>query len=216
MTGGGFDSNAIVHKLGKPWTFRSPGVSIKPYPSGSLMQPAMTELSHLIQQEKIDASHIERVDVGTNRNMPNALIHHHPKTGLEAKFSMEFCMAALLLYGRAGLSEFTDEVVNRPEEQNLIERVHFSVNPVAEAAGYNKMTTILEIRLQNGRTINGRADFAKGSPAIPMSFDEVAAKFLDCAGFAKWSPQRAKATIELVRRLETLTDVRTVTTLVSI
>jgi 2-methylcitrate dehydratase PrpD len=214
--GGGFDSNAIVHKLGKPWTFRSPGVSIKPYPSGSLTHPAMTELSHLIQKEKIDASHIERVDVGTNRNMPNALIHHRPKTGLEAKFSMEFCMAALLLYGRAGLSEFTDEVVNRPEVRNLIERVHFGVNPVAEAAGYNKMTTIIEIRLQDGRTVAGRADFAKGSPAIPMSFDEVGAKFLDCAAFAKWPSQRAKATIELVRRLETLTDVRTVTALLSI
>jgi 2-methylcitrate dehydratase PrpD len=155
------------------------------------------------------------VDVGTNRNMPNALIHHRPKTGLEAKFSMEFCMAALLLYGKAGLAEFTDEVVNRPEVQKMIERVHFGVNPVAEAAGYNKMTTILEIRLQDGRTVKGRADFAKGSPAIPMSYEEVADKFLDCAAFAKWPAERAKATIELVRHLETLQDVRKLTELLS-
>ena len=39
--GGGFDPNAIVGRLGKPWTFASPGVSIKPYPSGSLSHPAM-------------------------------------------------------------------------------------------------------------------------------------------------------------------------------
>jgi 2-methylcitrate dehydratase PrpD len=213
--GGGFDAKAIVHKLANPWTFRSPGVSIKPFPSGSLTHPAMTELSRLIQKEKIDGSHIERIDVGTNRNMPNALIHHHPKTGLEAKFSMEFCMASLLLYGRAGLAEFTDEVVNRPEVQKMIERVHFGVNPVAEAAGYNKMTTIIGIRLQDGRTIDGRADFAKGSPAIPMSYDEVSAKFLDCAGFAKWPIQRAKATIDLVRALETVSDIRALTALLS-
>ena len=152
----------------------------------------MTELSRLIRVEKIDARQIERVDVGTNRNMPNALIHHHPKTGLEAKFSMEFCMAALLLYGKAGLTEFTDEVVNRPEVQNMIGRIRFGVNPVAEAAGYNKMTTILDIRLQDGRTISGRADFARGSPAIPMSYEETAAKFLDCAAFARWPPGQSE------------------------
>ena len=124
-------------------------------------------------------------------------------------------VAALLLYGKAGLSEFTNEVVNRPEVQNMIERVRFGVHPVAEAAGYNKMTTMLEIRLQNGRTLTGRADFAKGSPAIPMSYDEVADKFLDCAAFAKWPTQRAKAMIDLVHKLETVTDVRKLTELVS-
>jgi 2-methylcitrate dehydratase PrpD len=77
------------------------------------------------------------------------------------------------------------------------------------------MTTMLEIRLQNGRTITGRADFAKGSPAIPMSYDEVADKFLDCAAFAKWPTQRAKAMIDLVHKLETVTDVRKLTELVS-
>jgi 2-methylcitrate dehydratase PrpD len=213
--GGGYDPAAIVHKLGRPWTFRSPGISIKPYPSGSLTHPAMTELSRLIQAGNIDARNVERVDVGTNRNMPNALIHHHPKTGLEAKFSMEFCMAALLLYGKAGLAEFTDEVVNRPEVRNMMQRVHFGVNPVAEAAGYNKMTTILEIRLQDGSTRTGRADFAKGSPAIPMSYAEVAGKFLDCAAFAKWPTERAKATVELVRKLELLSDVRKLTSMLA-
>jgi 2-methylcitrate dehydratase PrpD len=209
--GGSFDPKAIVHKLGNPWTFRSPGVSIKPYPSGSLTHPALTELSRLIQKEKIDARQVERVDVGANRNMPNALIHHHPKTALEGKFSMEFCVAAMLLYGKVGLSQFSDEVVNRPEVQAMIERVHFGVNPVAEAAGYNKMTTILDIRLQNGRVISGRADFAKGSPAIPMTADEAADKFLDCAAFARFPIVQARRVVDLVRKLETTSDIRILT-----
>ena len=49
-----------------------------------------------------------KVRVGTNRHMPNALIHHRPKNELQAKFSMEFCMAILLLERKAGLAEFTD------------------------------------------------------------------------------------------------------------
>jgi 2-methylcitrate dehydratase PrpD len=126
---------------------------------------------------------------------------------------MEFCMAALLLFGKAGLTIFTDEVVNRPETQSMIGRVHFGVHPEAEAAGYNKMTTILDIRLKNGQTIHGRADFGKGSPADPMSYDDVVAKFLDCATHAKWPEAKASAIVEHVSHLEEIEDVRTLTAL---
>ena len=211
--GGGYDPEAILNKLGNPWTFRSPGVSIKPFPSGSLTHPGMTEMSRLIRANNIRAQDVETVAVGTNRNMPNALIHHRPKDSLQAKFSMEFCMSALLLYGKAGLNEFTDEVVNRPEVQSMIGRVHFGVHPVAEAAGYNKMTTIIDIRMRDGKKISGRADFGKGSPANPMNYDEVAAKFLDSASFAKWPGEKARGVVEMVRGLENVADVRALTAL---
>jgi 2-methylcitrate dehydratase PrpD len=211
--GGGYDAGAL--KLGQPWTFAAPGVSIKPYPSGSLTHPAMTAMLGLIHEHAIQPSQVESVSVGTNRNMPNALIHHRPTDSLQAKFSMEFCMAALLLYGRAGLSEFTDEVVRRAEIQEMIGRVHFGVNQEAEAAGYNRMTSIVEIRLKDGRKVSGREDFAKGSPAKPMSYAEVAAKFEDCAAFAKWPRDKSKAVIEMVRKLEELPNVRTLTALCS-
>jgi 2-methylcitrate dehydratase PrpD len=211
--GGGFDSTAIMNKLGKPWTFVSPGVSIKPFPSGSLTHPGMTEMLRLITENHIVGDQVEHVQVGANKNNLNALIHHRPTDNLQAKFSMEFCLAVLLLYGKAGLSEFTDEVVNRPAVQAMIRRIDFAVDPVAEAAGYNKMTTLISIRLKDGRTVSGRADFAKGSPAIPMSYGEVAAKFLDCAAFAKWPDSKAKAIVETVRKLDELADVRRLTAL---
>jgi 2-methylcitrate dehydratase PrpD len=75
------------------------------------------------------------------------------------------------------------------------------------------MTTIIDIHMKDGRTISGRADFAKGSPANPMSFDEVAAKFTDCAGAAKWPEEKAKAIIGAVKMLEDLKDVRELTVL---
>jgi 2-methylcitrate dehydratase PrpD len=43
---------------------------------------------------------------------------------------------------------------------------------------------------------------AKGNPANPMSYDEVAAKFLDCAAFAKWPAAKTKAIVDVVRNLE--------------
>jgi 2-methylcitrate dehydratase PrpD len=147
--------------------------------------------------------------------MESTLLHHHPKTGLQAKFSMEFCMAILLLDGNADQTKYTDAVVTRDDVQKMIERVHFYVDPEAEAAGYDKMTTILKITLKDGRTISGRAAFGKGSPANPMSYDEVADKFRGCAAFADWPSEKASQVIELVRKLEDVQDVRTLTALCS-
>ena len=124
-------------------------------------------------------------------------------------------MAILLLERRGALPEFTDEVVNRADVQELIGRVNFGVHTEAEAAGYDKMTTIIDINLRDGRTISGRADFGKGSPANPMSYDEVADKFRGCAEFAEWSDNRAEDVIDMVRELEDVASVRELTALLS-
>ena len=201
--GGGYDPAAIRGKLGNPWTFDSPGVSIKPHPSGSLTHPGMGLMLELIRQHHIRPQQVRRVRVGTNQNMPNALIHHRPKTELNAKFSMEFCIAILLLERRAGLAQFTDEVVNQPDVVAMIEKIEFGVHPEAEAAGYDKMTTIIDVELADGRVISGRADFGKGSPTNPMTDEELEGKFHECTEWGGLSRQNSH---EVAHRVWTLTD----------
>jgi 2-methylcitrate dehydratase PrpD len=175
----------------------------------------MTEMVELIRKNTIKPGDVQEVDVGTNHNNMNALLRHHPVNGLEAKFSMEYSMAVLLVHGKAGLSEYTDAAVNQPAVQEMIKRIHFYVDPEAEAAGYDKMTTIIRIHLKDGRIITGRADFGKGSPANPMSYDEVANKFRQSAEYAKWPEAKIREIIGLVRNLETATDMRKLTALCS-
>lgn len=203
--GGSFDPDSIVNRLGNPWTFASPGISLKPYPSGSLTHPAMTELARLIETNNIEASQVERVDIGANHNMTTTLLHHQPQTGLQAKFSMEFCLAILLLERKAGLSEFTDEVVRRPDVQAMIQRINFYVDPEAEAAGFDKMTSLLKIHLKDGRIISGRAEFAKGSPANPMSFADTEAKFRGCAEYAQWPREKTDRLVAFVKTIDSAT-----------
>jgi len=62
--GGSFDPGAIMDRLGKPWTFTSPGISLKPYPSGSLSHPAMTELARLINAHKLQPTQVQKLDIG--------------------------------------------------------------------------------------------------------------------------------------------------------
>jgi 2-methylcitrate dehydratase PrpD len=213
--GGSYDPAAIFNKLGKPWTFASPGISLKPYPSGSLTHPAMSAVLRLVRENNVIPDQVEKLDVGTNHNMPNVLIYHRPQTGLEGKFSMEFCIAILILKRRAVLGQFTDATVKRPDVQDMMRRITFYVDPEAEAAGFDKMTSLITIHLKDGRVLSGRADFAKGSPTDPMSFDETAMKFTGCAEYAGWQRHDIDAIIEYVKKLDGQLDISKLSSLLT-
>jgi len=213
--GGGYSADMIDGRLGSPWTFASPGVSIKPHPSGSLTHPGMSVMLELIRRHDLKPERVKRVAVGTNHNMPNALIHHRPRNELQAKFSMEFCMAILLIERKAGLAQFTESIVNRSDVQALIRRVDFGVHPEAEAAGFDKMTTIIEVELDDGTTVKGSADFGKGSPANPMTDRELEQKFLECAEWGGVDAAAARRIADLVWKIEELGDVRELTRLLT-
>src|ERR1700680_2083018 len=88
----------------------------------------------------------------------------------------------------------------------MIKRVNFYIDPVAKNAGLDKMTSILKITMKNGKVFSGRAEFAKGSPSNPMSYDEVADNCKGCAECAKCPTAKAESAIASVKSLENLSD----------
>jgi len=69
--------------------------------------------------------------------------------------------------------------------------------------------------LRDGRVITGRADFAKGSPANPMSFDEAATKFRGCAEYANWPKVKTEKIIAFVKTLDSASDISALSRLLS-
>lgn len=178
---GGFDPSKIEGKLGNPFFFQSPGISIKPYPSGSLSHPAQDVLLELVREHDVRPEEVARIEVGVNSHVPNALIHTRPQTALEAKFSLQFQMAVGVVDRRAGLAQFTNERVRDPQVRALMECVHVYVDPEIEALGYNEMRMKVSIHLRDGRVLSGQANMARGHPRNPLSRQEVSEKFLECA-----------------------------------
>lgn len=208
--GGGFDAETISGRLGGPWALVDPGTWIKPFPNGALTHPAMTLLSSLVQQHDICPEQVARIAVKTNGRMLNTLVHHQPETAMQAKFSMEFSLAVLLLYGKAGLAEFTDAVVGRPEIRDMIARIEYGAFD-APGPDYANVTTLLEIELTDGSRLDGRSDFAKGSTRDPMNFADVSEKFRQCADYADWPDEKTSRIIEAVSSLENLDDLSELT-----
>jgi len=167
-------------RAGREWQILTLGLSVKKYPLCYCTHRAIDGALDLLREQKVGAGDVKGITVSTSRRNMLVLRNNRPQTGLEAKFSMEFCLAILLLERRAGLAEFTDEVVTRPDVRELIERVVFEADPAAEAGGFREMTTLIEVDTADGRTLRTQAEFGKGSPANPMTDDELVAKFVDC------------------------------------
>lgn len=211
-----FDPSRIERRLGKPWTFASPGISLKRFPSGALTHPAMDELLRIIKQHSLHSADIKTVNVAASSNVFNTLLHHRPTTGLQAKFSMEFCLGILLLQGQAGIGQFRDEVVQRTDVQEMITRINFRPDPRIGKAEVDRIMTTIELQLHNGPTITAKNGVAKGSPGNPLTIEEVAYKFRSCAECAKWPKGKSDAVIEQVRKLEDVKDVSRLTKLLAI
>src|SRR4051812_18608066 len=199
------EANVILDTLGKPWTFATEAsIGIKPFPSGRLTHPGMCELEKIVKEHDIKPDQVERIHVRTNRQLPGNLTYNRPVTGLEGKFSMEFCLASILVVRRGGLAEFTDEFVNRADVQAAIGKIDYTCYSDEEAAAkkYPLLTTFLDVVLKDGRRFAGRADYARGSPPQIMTFDEVADKLRGGADFAKWDKAKTEAIVAIARELE--------------
>lgn len=207
--GGGFDPEKIVGCLGKPFFLESPGVSIKPYPSGSLSHPGQDLILDIVRTHDLTPEQVERVEVGTNSNVLNALIYPRPTTDLEGKFSLEYCMAAALVYRKAGLQEFTDQAVNDPRIQALLPRMMVRVDPELEQMGYQHVRTRVRVVTRDGHEYAGEAEWAKGYPRKPLPQEELEGKFLECAQTVL-SQHQAVVALEAIKQVENVADIEQV------
>lgn len=203
---GGFDEEKISGCLGRPYFIVEPGISIKPYPSGSLSHPAQDLILDMVKTHNLHADDIDAVEVGTNSNVPNALIYPMPKTALEGKFSIPFCMAMGVLERKAGIAQFRDRKVREPRVVEFMKRVTLYVDQELEGLGYDQVRSRIRIKLKGGKVIEGREDVAKGHPLKPMTWDELGEKFSDCARLVLPRQNGDKA-IDLIGQLERMRSI---------
>jgi 2-methylcitrate dehydratase PrpD len=202
----GYEPSRIEGKLGSPFFFEDPGISIKPYPSGSLSHPGQDAVLELVKEHDIRPEDVEEAVAGTNSAMPNALIYALPQTALEAKFSFPFFLAIAILRRKVGISEFRDEVVRSPEVQEMMKRCRHVVDDEIDARGFQHLDTRVTIRLKDGREFEKVEAFATGHPKKPISREHLELKFFECAALAI-DENKARQAADLIWRIDELEHV---------
>jgi len=214
ILGNGADPERIADKLGSPYSLVYPGASIKMYPCGSLGQPSMDALLEIVSEEDLRPDEVKEIRVRAGPNILEPLRYSRPIDGLQAKFSLQFGLAGILTRRRAGLREYTAEVVNSPEMREAMAKVKTVLDSEVASMGTDKMRSIVEVTLQEGRVLSRFADTARGTPEKPLKDIELDSKFMECASFVL-DEEKVEDVLKKIRGIERSRDISRLTALLA-
>jgi 2-methylcitrate dehydratase PrpD len=175
-------------KVGRDWQILKQGLSVKKYPLCYCTHRAIDGMLDLLAGQKLKAEDVAAISVSTSRRNATILRNARPQTGLEAKFSMQFAMASAIVARRVGLGELTDAFVRRKDVQALFEKVEVLPDDRQDATRSGAAPyDLVVIETKDGRRLeSARVTDERGSPKLPLSRDELWAKFESC--FAAGNP----------------------------
>ena len=187
--------------LGNPYDIISPGVSLKLYPCASQAHTAIDAALQLIQQYRIDSEEIASVRLGVTAAALESLPFPTPANGWEARFCLSYIVAAVLTYGQPLIDNFTDAAVQDSRVRQLMDRV--TVEATERAARSIPNPCSVAITRNDGRQIRHRVEFARGQPELPLSPEELDAKFLYCSRYIL-PPDHIEEAVTRLRDLENI------------
>jgi 2-methylcitrate dehydratase PrpD len=195
--------------LGAPYELASVGLSVKQYPCCYATHRAADAVLALRSAHGLDGRGVEAIEAVVPVGAVQPLIHPRPASGLEGKFSMQYVLAAALLDGRLGLDSFSDAAVARPEARDLLARVSVHEDPAIATRGHpiDEGHVEVSVRLRDGTRLRRRVERPRGSPELPLTQEELSAKFRDCVN-AALEPDRADQALAALWALERQPDVR--------
>jgi 2-methylcitrate dehydratase PrpD len=197
--------------LGRTWDIEG-GVRYKAYPCGGLAHTAIDAAISLRSEGQIDPNAVASIDVAATSYTAGRIIYGIPETELQAKFSMPYLVARALVEGRVTPDSFTDEAIREREVVALARKITMHADPSLESDTSGRRPAVLRIQMSDGRSIERRVDYPKGSAEVRLSAAELEDKFRGCAGRALGEPAVEQA-VGLVNRLESLDDVARLATL---
>lgn len=201
--------DAALDGLGRAWHVETSRIAVKPYPSCALTHAAIDTLIELRERERLRPEQIADVEVGVHRVVPDVLRHPRPTTGLERKFSMQYCAAAALADGRVDLASFAGADVAEPARA-LMSRVRMVVDPAMPDDLERQAWSRVTVRLADGRTLNVPARGAQGHPETPLSDARLREKFLACAAVVL-PRDDAEGIAAQLEHLDDIPDIRALT-----
>jgi 2-methylcitrate dehydratase PrpD len=203
------DGERLAARLGRPFELDDPGLVVKQYPCGAAAHAAID--AALSIRPRLPLDDVERLVVDVPYNAPIVAHQHQPRTGLEGKFSLGYCLAAALIDGQVGLAQFTDDAVLRPDAQALLRRVETRV-PADMAKGAQPVVeSRLEAHLRDGRVVRAETVVRRGTGNVtPLTDAELDAKFMSCAE-RSLGAARAREALDMIRQMESLPRVSELT-----
>ena len=201
--------------LGRDW--ETPRLAFKSYPCGSISHPYMDCALKLRQKHSPAPDKIVEVVCRTAEGPVHRLweplaAKQRPVSSYGAKFSLPYSIAIMLIRGRAGLEEFTDEAIQDPSVLALAKKVRYELDPTIDYPRH--FSGHVRIRLDNGAVLEENQPHPRGGLEDPLPPQEIEAKFRANASL-RLSAAKADQIVAAVTRLEELPKISLLTDLLN-
>ena len=202
---GDINWDIVLADLGSTWRLVDPGFRIKRFPAQIHMQNPTEAVLNLRAKHNISPETVERLQIKTDSEGHSGSL---PRSGLDGKFSIEYCAAAALLDGEVTISTFTDKRRFSPDMEAVLPRI------VVERMDAPGDVTLAVAHLANGTIVQEQCRSYTGSTIRPMATDMHLEKVRDCLS-QSLSHEQTEALITQLMSLEDVEDITTMLRLIN-
>jgi len=197
-----------IAELGKIWEI--PKLTFKSYPCGSISHPYMDCALKIKQKHAPAPARIKEVVCRTAEGPVHRLWEpladkQQPISSYGAKFSLPYSIAVMLVHGRAGLEEFTDEAIRDAEVLRLAAKVRYQLDATIDYPRH--FSGHVKVYLEDGTLLEENQPHPRGGFEDPLPAADIEAKFRANAKLAL-PIDRVERILDTVQRLELLSSTR--------
>ncbi len=196
-----------TEQVGEPLLILEHGFRVKRFPNCGAAHRAMDCLQLLMDEHGFGENDVDKIIVHAPKVHFNNLMHHDPQDPMEAKFSMQYGLAVVLLSGNCTLADFTSDAVMRSEVRSLFGKI--KLDPIDKLEG--EVTTVVEVHLTSGDVVERGLDMPLGSKAAPFTDAQYWTKFDGCVDGLMTSEQcqPVREALDAMNGLNTISEMMT-------
>jgi 2-methylcitrate dehydratase PrpD len=205
---GGYDRAALLSGLGKD--FKGINTCFKLYPSCRVTHPFIDAAlilarEHNIQPEEVNEITLYCGDGGYSLCVPLE-VKCHPRNPVDTQFSIPWGVATAIVKRKFNIADIGEEAIKNVSVIKVAEKTKVQKDP--NLTGHALEPGRVEISTARG-TYTKQVDFPSGGPQNPVSYEDCAAKFRDCASYSikPVSGETIERIIDTVSRLEEVKDI---------
>ena len=193
-------------KLGKTFRFLQPGIAFKAYPCPYSSQRAVDAIIKIAERHNVRADDVIEITCAAAPKTFRVLIHHRPTTSLEAKFSLEYLLAAGLTQRTINEECFELKHVNDPVIRGLVQKVR-SIEAPLERKTPGEGDVTVQVRTHTA-VFEETVTYAPGHPKNPLTWEKLAEKYCACARQGVIQEPALSRSVEMLSRIDEIDDVR--------
>lgn len=164
----------------EPHVIEHIGVMPKKYPCCGSTHRILDAIADIQQQQTLKIDDIESVHCQVGIANWRNLAYYQPQDEMQARFSMQYCVAMMLKNGTLSVQDFTAASVKQQADAQLLAMITLSPWTAEQESEDRNLPHIVTLRLKEGREIVQSRLRARGALDEPFSAEDRRKKFYDC------------------------------------